>query len=385
MLAEREQAPLVGVELVHRLELLEERLVVGARHNVLAARLHEDFHKREHELQVGRRRREAERVDGDARLLEGDAERASAEVPREGVVTAAQIEDQGPRAVALKVRNQEVQQKRLSAARRAKDQRMSDILDVEVQVVRRAVGRIKDRQRFSSQVGVVLGAGVVAKQQGEIGIVRVKEVHRSDVVRAVPGEHGEPRVQQVVALVGHLRVVRRKRFEAGADAPFQRYGISVRKHDGHRVLAKIPAVERQLMETRAQVSDHRGGAVVDEEVRRRRPGVGDVVGQADFRVMEMAALRVNLASHGALVLAPPLVDQNQARRHLVERLKEQRERVGRRFLEREHAHVVVVQTQMRAVTFQSRIAHVVVQKSVAPRTHTVCLRRRVVHEPPRRT
>ena len=54
---QREQASLIGIERVQRLDLLVERLIVGAGHRVLPAGLDQDLHEREQELQIGRRRR----------------------------------------------------------------------------------------------------------------------------------------------------------------------------------------------------------------------------------------------------------------------------------------------------------------------------------------
>ena len=60
----------------------------------------------------------------------------------------AEIEDDGQRVVLLRVRHEEVQQEALAAARRAEHQRVADVLDVQVEGVRRVVRRLEDGERL---------------------------------------------------------------------------------------------------------------------------------------------------------------------------------------------------------------------------------------------
>ena len=105
---------------------------------------------------------------------------------------------------------------------RAEHQRVPHVLDVQVEVVRRALRRVEHRERFASEVRVGLGAGVLREQQREVGVVRVQQMHRPDVVGAVARQDGQPGVEQVVALVGHLRIVRGEGLETGAHAALER-------------------------------------------------------------------------------------------------------------------------------------------------------------------
>ena len=75
-----------------------------------------------------------------------------AEQRRQLAVAVTDVEDDGLRRVLLGVRDQEVQQEALAAARRAEDERVADVLDVEVERVRRPVGRLERRERLPSQM-----------------------------------------------------------------------------------------------------------------------------------------------------------------------------------------------------------------------------------------
>ena len=189
-------------------------------------------------------------------------------------------------------------------------------------------------------------------------------------------------MEEVVALVSRLRVVGGKRLQAGAHAPLERRWIAVIQDHRHRVLPEVPALDGQLGQTRPQVADQRRGAIVHQDLARQRRRVGDVGRETDAGVVEVPALRVNLSAHGALPFALPLVDEQEIRGDFVEGLKQQRERLCRRLFQRQHAHVVVVEPQMRALTLKRRVADVVVEKGVLPQTDGVGLLGRVVDQAP---
>ena len=75
-----------------------------------------------------------------------------AEQRRQLAVAVTDVEDDGLRRVLLRVRDQEVQQKALAASGRPKDEGVADVLDVQVEGVRRLVGRLEDRQRLPPQM-----------------------------------------------------------------------------------------------------------------------------------------------------------------------------------------------------------------------------------------
>src|SRR5439155_14584214 len=104
---QREETPLIGIQRVQRLELFVERLVVGARHRVLPARLDQDPDERKQELEVCWRRRQTERINRESGPIQRDVQRAAAEVRGEALVAPAEVKDQRAGAVALQMRNQE--------------------------------------------------------------------------------------------------------------------------------------------------------------------------------------------------------------------------------------------------------------------------------------
>ena len=99
-----------------------------------------------------RRRLERERVDRDAVLPQAELQVAPAQQRRQLPVAVPEVEDDGQRLVLLRVRHQEVQQEALAAARGAEDQRVADVLHVQVEGVRRLVRRLEHRERFPSEM-----------------------------------------------------------------------------------------------------------------------------------------------------------------------------------------------------------------------------------------
>ena len=74
--------------------------------------------------------------------------------------------------------------------------------------------------------------------------------------------------------------------------------------------------------------------------------------------------------------ALPFAREDEVRRHLVERLEEKRERLRRRLLQRQDAHVIVVEAQVGAMTLERGVAAVVVEERVLTQAHAVGLVRR---------
>ena len=71
---------------------------------------------------------QSERVDGDALLPKAQFQVAAVEQRRQLPVAVPEVEDDGERVVLLRVRDQEVEQEALAAARRAEHQRVADVL-----------------------------------------------------------------------------------------------------------------------------------------------------------------------------------------------------------------------------------------------------------------
>ena len=145
---EREQAPLAAVEHVEVLDCLVDLAVLEVADPIAVIAFEQHAHERMQEVQVLGRRLERERVDRDAVLPQTELQIAPAEERRQLPVAVSDVEDDGLRRVLLRVRDQEVQQEALAAAGRAEDERVADVLHVEVEGVRRAVRRLEDGQRF---------------------------------------------------------------------------------------------------------------------------------------------------------------------------------------------------------------------------------------------
>ena len=148
---EREQPPLRRVEGVEVLDRLVQVAVVRACvQPVLAARLQEHAHEREQEVQVLRGRLEAERVDGEGAVRQAHPPDAAAEQRGQLLVAPAEVEDDRDGVVLLRVREDEVQQERLAAPGRAQDERVADIVVVQVPEVRRLVLGLEDREALAA-------------------------------------------------------------------------------------------------------------------------------------------------------------------------------------------------------------------------------------------
>ena len=149
---EREQPPLAAVEDVEVLDRFVDLAVLEVAQPVPVLAFEQHAHERVQEVQVLGRRLERERVDRDAVLPQTELQVAPAEERRQLPVAVPEIENDRQRVVLLRVRDQEVQQEALAAAGGAEDQRVPDVLDVQVEGVRRVMRRLEDRQRLPSQV-----------------------------------------------------------------------------------------------------------------------------------------------------------------------------------------------------------------------------------------
>ena len=83
-------------------------------------------------MQVFWRGFERKRIDSQLLMAEADFEVAAAQQCGELSIAVPEIKDNGERLVLLCVRDDEVQQKALAAARRTQYQRVADVLDVRL-------------------------------------------------------------------------------------------------------------------------------------------------------------------------------------------------------------------------------------------------------------
>ena len=223
---------------------------------------------------------------------------------------------------------------------------------MEGQLVEGVSRRLECNQRFAAEVPVGWRAAPWLKQKRTIGVVRIQQVHPADVVGVVPRQDGQPGVQQVVALLRHLRIVSGERLPRGGHRTVQHCGIAVVHHGGHGACAEIAAVQRQLSQGGAKIAHDRSGAFVDQRLGPVRGRVSQVRREADLRVMEVAALRVNLAADRTRRLTTPVAHEDRIRRNRRNVAEDVGHRLRGRFLQRQHAHIVVAEPQMRTVAFK---------------------------------
>src|SRR5207244_13564629 len=140
--------------------------------------------------------------------------------------------------------------------------------------------------------------------------------------------------------------------DAARDAAVERDRISVIDNDRQSVVTEVAAIDGELGETGAEVLHKGRGAVVHEQLARGEllSTQREVVDEAALGVVKVAPFGVNLTPNGAGLFSLPVTHQDQIGRDLVQRLKEVREGVRRRLLQREDADEIVVEAQVAAVT-----------------------------------
>lgn len=97
--------------------------------------------------------------------------------------------------------DQEVQQERFARAGRADDQRVCDVLMVQVEVIRGRLVGFEEGEIFAAEVPIRLLSCVNSEQKREVGVIRVEQVLSTQVERGVAGNGREECIQQVVAFV----------------------------------------------------------------------------------------------------------------------------------------------------------------------------------------
>src|SRR5258708_18819324 len=105
-------------------------------------------------------------------VFKTDRQIAAPEQRGEIFVTPTEVESKGQRSMLLKVRQEEVEKKTLAAPGCSQNDRMGDVLVMQIEKVWRPMIGLQDRQIFRAQVLVFRFAGVQAEQEREIGAVR---------------------------------------------------------------------------------------------------------------------------------------------------------------------------------------------------------------------
>ena len=206
-IGQREEPTLRAVEHVEVLDGFVDLPVLQVADPIPVVSLQQHTDERVQEVQVLGRRFEREGVDRDAVLPEAEFQVASAEQRRQLPVAVPDVEHDRLRRVLLRVRDQEVQQEALAAARRAEHQRVADVLHVQVEGVRRPVRRLEDGQGLLSKVRAHGVAVIEREQEAQVREVRFEQREAPKVVRAVSRDDAQPGVEQVVGLLEEAAVV----------------------------------------------------------------------------------------------------------------------------------------------------------------------------------
>ena len=190
-----------------------------------------------------------------------------------------------------------LREERLARSGRPLNQRVADVLIVQVPEVRRLVFRFEDRQTLPIlQVGAGPLARMPREQEAEVGGVGVEQRQSAQIVRRIAGHDREPGVQEVVTLLVERSVVPGKDFDAFGHAAIQPGRVAVIRDDRQGTRAEDVALDLQRGQALPQLVDGRRGGLVDEHVLRGRLRT-EVVDQRDPLVEEMALTRMEIASH----------------------------------------------------------------------------------------
>ena len=298
---------------------------------------------------------EAERIDREGAMLQTHAPDAAAEQRRQLLVAASEIEDDRDGVVLLGVRDDEIQQERLAAPRRAEDERVADVVAVQIPEVRRLMIGLEDRQTLAAaEVRAGAVPGVQGEQEAQVRDVGIEEREAPQIVRRIAGHDREPGVQEVVTLLVECSVVPGKGFHALRDAPIEPVRVAVVDHDRQRAVAEEMPAHLHLGQALPQLADGRARGVVDEHLLRPRLRA-HVVDHRDALVEEVPPACVEVAAHRGVRPPLPLQAGDERARHAVEVLQHVRERLGRRLLHRQRLDAVAVDLEVVAVAVDGRV------------------------------
>src|SRR5262249_41729013 len=142
---------------------------------IVVIALQQDADKRMQEVHMLGGRLERERIDRVVAAAQADFEVAPSKQRRQLAVAVAKIQDDGERVVLLRMRGQEVDEKAFATTRRAQDERVPDVFDMEIKGVGRVVGRFEYGERLSTKVTAGALARVEGKEEAQIRGVRLKD------------------------------------------------------------------------------------------------------------------------------------------------------------------------------------------------------------------
>ena len=250
---------------------------------------------------------------------------------------------------------------------------------MQVEGVRRLVRRLEDRQRFLSKVRADGVAVIEREQEAQVREVRLEQREPPKVVRAVARDDAQPGVQQVVGLLEEAAVVDGHRLHRLGGLLLQRARIRAVQHERQRAPPEEVAVDLELRQRVAELADRRARGVVDQHLlgpRLRR----HVVHDRHALVEEVPAAALDIPPHPVAGDALPLEAGDELAGDLVQVLQQERERLARRLLHREHLDDAVADQEVVAVAVDGGIRDEVVQVRVVREPGGIDHGWRVVHQ-----
>src|SRR3984957_2791950 len=143
--------------------------------------LNEHAEEAEEKLQIRFCPGQGEWVDGEVTRLLADVEVRAPEYRRKRSEAAANIEDEGPRCILLRVLQQKITKIRFATPAHPEDQCVGNVAGMQVEEVGRAVVGFEHGEVFRAEIRVGLLAGKDRKQKRQVRVVRVQQVQLTKV------------------------------------------------------------------------------------------------------------------------------------------------------------------------------------------------------------
>ncbi len=226
---------------------------------------------------------------------------------------------------------------------------MADVLHVQIERVGRPVRRLEYRQRLLSQVRAHGIAMVEREQEAQVSEVRFEQRQTSKIVCAVPRNDAQPGIEQVVGLFEEAAVVHCHRLHRLSGLVLQRAGVRPVQHEGERATTEEVTVDLHLSERVTKLTDSRTRGVVDEHLLGPRLW-RHVVHDRHALVEEVPAAALDVPPHPVAGNALPFEAGNELAGDLIQVLQQERERLARRLLHRQHLDDTVTDQEVIAVT-----------------------------------
>src|SRR5579875_28279 len=223
---------------------------------------------------------------------------------------------------------------------------------MEVQKVRRVVICFEYGEILLPEMPVLRLATVEGEEKRIVRVIRVEQIHGSQIEGGAARHCGKECVKQVVFLFVKLGVMRAEDLvELGASG-FDLGQIGVVDDNAQREMAEVVALDFKLLDALAQLANLRFLRVVYKNVRRRSIGEIQMTHEGTLGVVEVAALRLDRLAGPTGVFLFPFGHDVEVRLDFEKAFENKREALRRWLLEREHLNVVIVEAQMPAMAFE---------------------------------